>query len=155
MTTATIMDRLRHLGVILETRDDNLIVDAPFGVLTSTDLDSIRAHKAELLAAVTASSKPPPSSAAAVLANDQNAKAADGWPPELCDLIGWFHSNRALLPDEPFHLGPGQEVIDTALFYSALDRDILVGPRGARAKLGGLSADLTRLQDITERLGAK
>jgi hypothetical protein len=153
MTTTAIMDRLRHLGVILEINSDgNLIVDAPCGVLTSADLEAMRCHKTELLAAVITSSRP---SSAAAQADGQNAKMTDAWPLELSDLIHWFHCYRFRLPQRPFLLAQGQCVIDPARFYDSLEGDILTGPCGARAKLGGLKSDLERLKDIFEELSQR
>ena len=71
------------------------------------------------------------------------------WNASTAELIVWFQSNRDRLPDEPFNLKPGVRVVDPALWYGTLDRDITTGPTGARGKLGGLADDLECLKKAT------
>jgi hypothetical protein len=71
------------------------------------------------------------------------------WSPELFPLIAWFIGSRDRLPQEPFLLRPGCGVVRPHRFYQALDRDIVAGPEGARARYGLLN-DLTDLRNLLE-----
>ena len=52
MSAALMLENLRRRGVRLEVVGDRLRVDAPEGVLSSDELDRLRALKADLLAAL-------------------------------------------------------------------------------------------------------
>jgi hypothetical protein len=67
---------------------------------------------------------------------------------ESRDLFAWFVTHRNRRPHKPYALAPAVKVTDPARFYSALAKDIAVGPRGARAMTGVLAADLYRLRDL-------
>jgi hypothetical protein len=73
--------------------------------------------------------------------------------PDLTLLVSWFRQARAArqLPDVPFPLSSWEMVVDPARFYAALEADIAAGPRGVRAKLGGLTASLGRLRSLVRQ----
>ncbi len=75
------------------------------------------------------------------------------WDASTAELIGWFQANHDRLPSEPFDLKPGGgiRVVDSALWYRSLDRDITTGPTGPRGKLGGLADDLIWLRKLVVR----
>ncbi len=70
------------------------------------------------------------------------------WDPEIAALVEWFE--RTPPPAQPFQLSPGVFVARPAHFWEALRRDIAAGPRGARAKYGGLQQDLRRLAALVK-----
>lgn len=70
------------------------------------------------------------------------------WPDDLSELVAWFLDHADELPREPFHLAPWAHVVNPSRFYAALKRDITEGPRGTRARFGGLGDDLRRLRTL-------
>jgi TubC N-terminal docking domain len=69
---------------------------------------------------------------------------------ELPGLIEWFQANRPQLPTEPFLLRPGCRVTLPDSFYAAVERDIVAGPEGLRARYG-LAGDLEDLRRLVEQ----
>jgi hypothetical protein len=121
---------LNSRGVRLSRQKGRLVIDAPAGLLTDRDRRSLAAHKEELLA------------------------VAD-FGPDLALLVAWFRQARAAcqLPNVPFLLSPGEQVTNPARFYTALEADIAAGPRGVRARLGGLGASLRYLRSVVQQIG--
>jgi hypothetical protein len=75
--------------------------------------------------------------------SEQSPRALTVWSERAADLIRWFQTRRAELPNVPFGLNPWTQVSDPALFYAGLDRDIAAGPKGPRAE--ALVDDLEQL----------
>jgi hypothetical protein len=73
------------------------------------------------------------------------------WPVDVADAVDWFEQNLNRLPSSPFVLGPGIRVVDSKRFITALEVDIAAGPSSARARSGGLLADLQNLQATIPR----
>jgi hypothetical protein len=130
MTVCDFLAALQVRGVQLSRKGGRLLVDAPAGALTAADRKLLATHKEELLA------------------------VAD-FRADLAILVLWFRHARAAgrLPDDPFALAPWQQVTHPARFYAALELDIATGPRGARARLGGLASCLRRLRTVLEARG--
>jgi hypothetical protein len=127
MTAHELLTTLQAHGVQLSRERDRLVIDAPTGTLTPVDRRSLEAHKKNLLAAL-------------------------GFGPDLAVLVLWFQHARTLgwLPDEPFTLAAWQQVVNPEQFYAALELDITIGPRGPRARFGGLANSLRRLRAYVE-----
>lgn len=83
-----------------------------------------------------------------------DTEQADSWPLDLAELIQWFDAHGNALPCDPSDLTPWIHVSDPARFYAALRTDIAAGPRGPRARLGGLRADLKALRRTSPTLDA-
>jgi hypothetical protein len=134
MNAFTLLTTLNARGVRLSREGDRLVTDAPAGLLTADDRRIMAAHKADLFA---------------VLDFDTDA--------DLALLVLWFRQMRAAnyLPLAPFILAPWVQVADPARFYAALERDIAAGPRGPRARLGGLADSLRRLRAFVDMQGER
>lgn len=70
------------------------------------------------------------------------------WPPEVQSLIDWFTNMEP--PLEPFNVPNLGKVIDPVKFFEQLRREIEIGPRGPRARMGTLQSDLRKLKAYLE-----
>jgi hypothetical protein len=123
MTAYDFLAALHARGVALSRNGSGLAIDAPVAVLTHDDRHRLAALKDRLLGVVE-------------------------FEPELAVLVLWFQEARVAgrLPAEPFQLAPWNRIVDPAQFYAALEIDVSMGPRGARARSGALAASLRRLR---------
>jgi hypothetical protein len=67
------------------------------------------------------------------------------WSLEMQSLVDWF-VKLELEGIMPFYLEPHIHVADPVKFFASLRREIETGPRGPRARLGALQADLLKLK---------
>jgi hypothetical protein len=128
MSASTVIEKLKAIGYHLQVDGTDILLTAerePPAELAMTLLAELKKCKAEAVLLL------------------QNKTAA--WPAEVQTLIEWFRD--APTPEAPFHLNEYRRVINTDLFYEALRRDILAGPRGARARTGALQDDLRELKN--------
>lgn len=66
------------------------------------------------------------------------------WTPEVQLLVDWFLTHDP--PAEPFYLQDHLRIVDPVKFFEKLRREIEVGPRGPRARMGTLQGDLRNLK---------
>lgn len=167
MNAISLLEEIQRMGITLKAVGDKLRF-RPVDAVDQETLELLKAHKAELLASLR-SRDARPSNACRLTArpNRQGFDATDvfdgpqitphskrapgAWPSELTDLIEWFQANREGLPTSPYRLLPGVRVIEAERFYCSLERDIMRGPSGPRARFGGLLHDLAALRRNTER----
>lgn len=74
-----------------------------------------------------------------------NTSTDPRWSDEEQQLVVWFERCAVFLPQQPYDLSPYEKVVDPALFYRGLRRDIAAGPGSPRHP--GLIADLQKLRD--------
>jgi hypothetical protein len=80
----------------------------------------------------------------------QEAAPPSYWTAEDARLAEWALSlTPDDLPPAPWNLRPGEVVADNAGFLAALQRECRAAPRGPRAKMGTLQAELRRLREAT------
>ncbi len=124
MGAVSLLQEAEAAGLSVRVDGDRLVVRGPksAGAIAERLLD----HKTEVLKALSAE-----------------------WDAEMLTLIRWFLGTHP--PTEPFELSKGVTIIRPALWWTAARRDIAAGPRGARAKYGGLQQDLRRLAALMKR----
>ena len=130
MTPSDLLTLFHARGVRLSRQADRLVIDAPAGLVTADDRRALAEHKDALIAAL-------------------------DFDTDLARLVFWFGQLRAAncLPPDPFLLVPWVQIVDPERFYAALEGDIAAGPRGPRARFGGLADSLRRLRAFVERQG--
>ncbi len=126
MVAVSLLQEAEAAGLTVRVDGDRLVVRGPksAGAIAERLLD----HKAEVLKVLSAE-----------------------WDAEMLTLIRWFLGTRP--PAEPFELSKGITVIRPALWWTALRRDLASGPRGPRARYGGLQQDLRRLAALVRKKG--
>jgi len=126
MKAATVIQKLKSIGYKIQTDGQD--------ILLSADCD------------------PDPNLATILLADLKECKAeavrllqgkSEAWPAEVQTLIDWFLTSPT--PEAPFQLNSCTRVVNSELFYAALQREIETGPRGPRARYGALQDDLRNL----------
>jgi hypothetical protein len=129
MSASTVIEKLRSIGYQIRIDGDDILLTAdvePPAELAMSLLAELKKCKQEAVAL------------------PQSKDAA--WPAEVQTLIEWFRT--APTQEAPFHTNGHTKVIDAGLFYKALRRDILAGPRGPRARTGALQDDLRELHRL-------